>query len=322
MVTAPAFNANMLVCPPYLLLGVLAGGYTVAEVKEKFDAYKKRGASSSRRASHLSFGHDFGDDDDHRMAVFDENLRYIDSENAKGLSYTLKIGPFAHLTNAEFKDTMFGKPPRFSSQRSRGTTNNIEESSRSIEELPKSVNYVAKGWVTDVKDQMNCGSCWAFSATGALEGLHKNVTGKLVSLSEEELIDCSQDYGNAGCLGGLMNESFRYVADHGLGAEKDYPYTSGFLPFPPGGLPPMLPCAKDAEKDVIKSHSISYVNMKPKSKSSLLAAVARIGPVSVAVDGGSQAFQYYGKGVLDSGCSPAINHGVLAVGYDMDTEKP
>ncbi|KAF4688894.1 hypothetical protein FOZ60_002266 [Perkinsus olseni] len=255
------------------------------------------------------------------MAVFDTNLRYIESENAKGLSYTLKVGPFAHLTNAEFRETMFGKSPRFSSQRSR-TATNIEESSGSIEELPKSVNYVAKGWVTDVKDQMNCGSCWAFSATGALEGLHKNVSGELVSLSEEELIDCSQDYGNCGCLGGLMNESFRYVADHGLGAEKDYPYTSGFLPFPPGGLPPMLPCANNAKKDVIKSHSISYVNMKPNSKSSLLAAVARIGPVSVALDGMSEAFQHYGKGILDSGCSPAINHGVLAVGYDMDTDEP
>ncbi|KAF4758597.1 hypothetical protein FOZ63_003072, partial [Perkinsus olseni] len=206
-----AVNANMWLCLSYLLLGVLARGYTLAEVKEKFDVYKKR------------FGHDFGDDDDHRMAVFDSNLRYIDSENAKGLSYTLKIGPFAHLTNAEFRETMFRKSPRFSSQRSRGTATNIEESSRSIEELPKSVNYVAKGWVTDVKDQMNCGSCWAFSATGALEGLHKNVSGELVSLSEEELIDCSKDYGNYGCWGGLMNESFRYVADHGLGAEKDYP---------------------------------------------------------------------------------------------------
>ncbi|KAF4724073.1 hypothetical protein FOZ62_028415, partial [Perkinsus olseni] len=293
----------MWLCLSYLLLGVLARGYTLAEVKEKFDVYKKR------------FGHDFGDDDDHRMAVFDSNLRYIDSENAKGLSYTLKIGPFAHLTNAEFRETMFRKSPRFSSQRSRGTATNIEESSRSIEELPKSVNYVAKGWVTDVKDQMNCGSCWAFSATGALEGLHKNVSGELVSLSEEELIDCSKDYGNYGCWGGLMNESFRYVADHGLDS-----FT--ILPVPPGGLPPVLPCAKDAKKDVIKSHTIGYVNMKPNSKPSLLAAVARIGPVSVALNGGSQAFQHYGKGVLDSGCPPTINHGVLAVGYEMDADKP
>ncbi|KAF4746510.1 hypothetical protein FOZ63_015701 [Perkinsus olseni] len=119
-----------------------------------------------------------------------------------------------------------------------------------------------------------------------------------------------------------MNESFRYVADHGLGAEKDYPYVSGILPVPPGGLPPVLPCAKDAKKDVIKSHTIGYVNMKPNSKPSLLAAVARIGPVSVALNGGSQAFQHYGKGVLDSGCPPTINHGVLAVGYEMDADKP
>ncbi|KAF4654612.1 hypothetical protein FOZ61_008162 [Perkinsus olseni] len=291
----------MLFCLSYLLLGVLAGGYTVAEVKEKFDAYKKR------------FGHDFGDDDDYRMAVFDDNLRYIDIENAKGLSYTLKIGPFAHLTNAEFKETMFGKSSRFSSQRPLGTAANMEEFSGSTEELPKSVNYVAKGWVTGVKDQTNCGSCWAFSATGALEGLHKNVSGELVSLSEEELIDCSRDW---------QLESFRYVEDHGLGAEKDYPYTSICPNFSPGCIPPTFPCTRNAKKDVIKSHSISHINMKPKSKSSLLAAVARIGPVSVALDGMSEAFQHYGKGVLDSGCSLATNHGVLAVGYDMGTDKP
>ncbi|KAF4709129.1 hypothetical protein FOZ62_011235, partial [Perkinsus olseni] len=211
------------------------------------------------------------------------------------LSYTLKITPFTHLTNAEFRDTMFGRFPE------------------------SQAPLVTKGWVTEVKNQGSCGSCWAFSATGALEGLHKNVSGELVSLSEEELIDCSSKYNNMGCVGGLPNQAFQYVADHGLESEKDYPYQSkNASPL----IPVVLPCDSESRKDVIKAHSVSHVNVKPKSKSSLLAAVASAGPISVGLDGWSKAFQHYGGGVLDSGCYPATNHAVLTVGYDMEAKKP
>ncbi|KAF4706453.1 hypothetical protein FOZ63_020495 [Perkinsus olseni] len=273
----------MLACVLYLLHTVVAEGYRSPRVKELFEAYKER------------FGHGFGDDDDYRMAAFEDNLRYIEEENAKGLSYTLKITPFTHLTNAEFRDTMFGRFPE------------------------SQAPLVTKGWVTEVKNQGSCGSCWAFSATGALEGLHKNVSGELVSLSEEELIDCSSKYNNMGCVGGLPNQAFQYVADHGLESEKDYPYQSkNASPL----IPVVLPCDSESRKDVIKAHSVSHVNVKPKSKSSLLAAVASAGPISVGLDGWSKAFQHYGGGVLDSGCYPATNHAVLTVGYDMEAKKP
>ncbi|KAF4711402.1 hypothetical protein FOZ62_028337, partial [Perkinsus olseni] len=293
----------MLACVLYLLLllAAAADGYSSLRVKERFEAYKER------------FEHDFGDDDDYRMAVFEDNLRYIEEENSKGLSYTLKITPFTHLTNAEFKDTMFGRFP--GSQAPLGTASNTFAFNGSVEDLPKSVNYVTKGWVTEVKNQGTCGSCWAFSATGALEGFHKNVSGELVSLSEEELIDCTSE----GCLGGWMNESFQYVAEHGLESEKDYPYLSEYVPI---FDPVTFPCDSDTSKDVIKAHSVSYINVKPESKASLLAAVASAGPVSVALNGMSKAFQHYGGGVLDSGCYPAFNHAVLTVGYDMEAKKP
>ncbi|KAF4748824.1 hypothetical protein FOZ63_008104, partial [Perkinsus olseni] len=294
---------QMLACVLYLLLllAAAADGYSSLRVKERFEAYKER------------FEHDFGDDDDYRMAVFEDNLRYIEEENSKGLSYTLKITPFTHLTNAEFKDTMFGRFP--GSQAPLGTASNTFAFNGSVEDLPKSVNYVTKGWVTEVKNQGTCGSCWAFSATGALEGFHKNVSGELVSLSEEELIDCTSE----GCLGGWMNESFQYVAEHGLESEKDYPYLSEFVPI---FDPVTFPCDSDTSRDVIKAHSVSYVNVKPESKASLLAAVASAGPVSVALNGMSKAFQHYGGGVLDSGCYPDFNHAVLTVGYDMEAKKP
>ncbi|KAF4741192.1 hypothetical protein FOZ63_009795, partial [Perkinsus olseni] len=232
----------MLACALYFLHAVVGNGYSSPRVKEMFEAYKER------------FGHDFGDDDDYRMAVFEDNLRYIEEENAKGLSYTLKITPFTHLTNAEFKDTMFGRFPE--TQAPFGTVSNTFDFDGLVEDLPKSVNYATKGWVTEVKNQGLCGSCWAFSTTGALEGLHKNVSGELVSLSEEELIDCTWDYHNFGCFGGWMNVSFQYVADHGLESEKDYPYVSEYVPG-------YFSCHSDSSKDVIKAHSISHVNVKP-----------------------------------------------------------
>ncbi|KAF4716881.1 hypothetical protein FOZ63_025954 [Perkinsus olseni] len=296
----------MLSCALSLLLVVVADGYRSLRVKEMFEAYKE---SKSAR-----FGHDFGDDDDNRMTVFEDNLRYIEEENAKGLSYTLKITPFTHLTNAEFKDTMFGRFPE--SQAPLGTASNPFDFNGSVEDLPKSVNYVTKGWVTEVKNQGWCGSCWAFSTTGALEGLHKNVSGELVSLSEQELIDCSVHYGNWGCMGGWMNASFLYVADHGLESEKDYPYNSSKVPPTHGTLSETLISFAS------QAHSISYVNVTTKSRPAFLAALAHIGPVSVALNGGSKAFQHYGGGVLDSHCKTELDHGVLAVGYDLSAHKP
>ncbi|EER10895.1 thiolproteinase SmTP1, putative, partial [Perkinsus marinus ATCC 50983] len=276
-----------------LLLAVVTAEYGGSQVKDMFEAYKEK------------FGHNFDAQDDSRMKIFADNLRYIEEENAKGLPYKLKVTPFAHLTNAEFRMTRLATMPKARSF----TVNeaNTVGYEGSIEELPAAVNYVAKGWVTGVKDQGFCGSCWAFSATGALEALHKNLTGDLVPLSEEQLIDCSFiDYGNAGCLGGDMSNSFEYVADHGIASEKDYPYTSTN-----SGYSTPSPCQHDHT-------AIIAVTSKP----ALLAAIALSGPVSVAIDAGSRAFQHYGGGVFNSPCNTTLDHGVLAVGYDLEAIEP
>ncbi|XP_030575353.1 cathepsin L1-like [Archocentrus centrarchus] len=172
-------------------------------------------------------------------------------------------------------------------------------------DLPDSVDWRAKGYVTDVKDQMRCGSCWAFSATGALEGQNFRKTGKLVSLSEQQLIDCSGSFGNRGCNGGWMDRAFWYVkANGGIDTEESYPYEAkdGFCRY---------------NSKTIGATCSGYVDVNRYDEQALKEAVATIGPISVAIDASQPSFRFYESGVYDEPeCSSSkLCHGVLVVGY-------
>ena len=230
-----------------------------------------------------------------RAKVFEYNMAWAKKVNAEGHPYTVGVTPFADMTNTEFVNSkMCGcmlKPTM------------TKPATPIMEKAVEEIDWREKGAVTPVKNQASCGSCWAFSSTGALEGGNFVANGKLISLSEQQLVDC--DTKSNGCGGGLMTNAFQYVMAHGLCTEEDYPYH-----------------AKDEKCNASQCKSAitlkNYEKVPANDGAALKQAVSKA-PVSVAVEADSAVFQMYKTGVVDStACGTSLNHGVLAVGYTAD----
>merc|ERR1711931_579416 len=218
-----------------------------------------------------------------RRSVWEKNLLLIHEHNLlhdEGVhGFSTGINEYSDLTFDEYKTQLLGY--KQSNTSSRGATflppNNIR--------VPDMVDWRKEGYVTPVKNQLQCGSCWAFSTTGSLEGQHFKKTGKLVSLSEQNLVDCSKPEGNYGCNGGLMDLGFTYIKNNGgIDTEESYPYTGK------DGT-----CAYN--KDNVGATIDSCFDIKSQDEKALQQAVADIGPIPVAIDAGHPSFQSYRTGV-------------------------
>lgn len=238
-----------------------------------------------------------------RFLIFRENLELIIKHNEEynkgNKSYYLGINERTDLTTREI----------ISSNGFMQRQNRLYDCSSFLKpsnvEVPDEMDWRTKGYVTKVKNQGQCGSCWSFSTTGSLEGQLYKKTGKLIPLSEQQLIDCSGSYGNMGCQGGLMDPAFAYIKHAGgIMSETDYPYKA----------------RKGKCHDTDKSKFVGTVtgckDITQGNESSLQVAVATVGPVSVAINAGD-TFRHYRGGVYDEpSCHAAgLNHAVLVVGY-------
>lgn len=233
----------------------------------------------------------------YRFAVFAENYANIESLNKQGRSHTLGINKFADLTTEEFSS-------RFKNYNKKHVGKNIKNIVSP--DLPSEVDWSTKGAVTPVKNQGQCGSCWAFSTTGSIEGAWFIKTGNLVSLSEQQLVDCSGPEGNMGCNGGLMDQAFEYVIKNGgICSESSYPYSGA---------------QGTCQNCTITAKITSYVDVTPNNTQALMTAVAQQ-PVSVAVEADGFDWQFYMGGVVTDSCGTNLDHGVLVVGYGTDSSS-
>jgi cathepsin L len=239
------------------------------------------------------------DEYDTRFGIFKKNWELIHEHNNKNHSWKMGINRWMDLSWEEFSSSRLGIYDRPKSR-----NNALFVMPDNVPSI-SSLDWRTKGVVNPVKDQGQCGSCWAFSAVGAIESAYAIKTGKLYDLAEQQLVDCSSSFGNAGCNGGLMDDAFQYAMQKSLCETKNYPYH-----------------ASDETCHLCNGRvSVSgYVDVPPYNETALLFALLKQ-PVSIAIEADQMGFQFYSSGVFDGECGTRLDHGVLLVGYGTEDGK-
>jgi KDEL-tailed cysteine endopeptidase len=266
-----------------------------------FDAFRLRYGKTYAR-------HELGQ----RREIFEQNMRTIADHNrqARDHGFTMVANRFADSTEREYASmlgTVHAHADVSVSVALRSTSVQQMPPRRQtpvppdLHPLPAALDWRDQHAVTPVKDQGKCGSCWSFSAVEAVESAYAIATGRLVVLSEQQLVSCSTE--NSGCSGGMMDTAFRYMEVHGVATEASYPYE---------GVDDH--CNTNWTPAV---RVTGYRDVPRRDEPALRAAVARQ-PVSVAIEADQSVFQFYDRGVISSGCGTDLDHGVLLVGYGTE----
>jgi cathepsin L len=270
------------------LTALIAIGYAVRLSDSEYqNAFAKWMQSHKKFYEHSEF--------QRRFQIFRSNLDFVVAHNNANKSFTVAMNKFGDLTAEEFGRFYLGTRYTFSGSFSAPSAPTA---------LPVSWNWNTRGAVTPIKNQEQCGSCWAFSTTGSTEGCHYLTKNHLVSLSEQNLMDCSYNQGNQGCDGGLMTQAMQYIISNGgIDTEASYPYTAqdGTCTYSAANRGATL---------------TNYVNVNQGDENDLQVKVHK-GPTSVAIDASHSSFQFYSSGVYtEPDCSSTeLDHGVLSIGW-------
>merc|ERR1719209_2354637 len=288
-------------------LSVLLVGLALAQAASVHDAHRE---FMEFKATH-SKTYESLEEEQSRFAIFLDNKRIIAEHNALyeagEISWEVGMNVFGDMTDAEFKSKMTGQAMPRSNRTENGARVSCPYFSDTVH-TPDSFDWRDHGAVTPVKDQGFCGSCWSFAATGSMEGQYHKTTGELVSLSEQNLLDCAQNWGCNG--GGRSDIALSYIASSGVNSEQTYPYEAQ-----------QQWCRQSAVWPTYHCSGCAYPQRM--SEAGLKDAVATQAPVAVAIDSSPLHFQFYRSGIIDdpSCSSTKLDHAVLAVGYGQSTKK-
>ncbi|XP_064075099.1 cathepsin L-like proteinase [Vanessa tameamea] len=246
------------------------------------------------------------DEHEMRKQIFKENLRRVIEHNQKNLDYKLTINKFSDLTDDELGYLSATRPSDSRELGSMAFPHTEEEVDLMAQDLPESYDMRIEGFVSSIKNQGSCGSCWAFATAAAVEAtLARNNGARNLDLSEQSLVDCAWGYNNWGCKGGTLDGVFKYVLKHGIPTEEDYGLyldENGF-------------CALDNMTDLY--HIRGFAQVSVLSVNAMKVALYKYGPVTVAINA-SPIMQYKSGIFNDPDCNKShYNHAVTVVGYGV-----